>query len=321
MSENKIATRKAYGSALVEIGKTNPNIVVLDAETSNSTYAEKFKEVFPERFFECFIAEQNMVSMALGMARTGKIPFVSTFGAFLTRAHDQIRMCQYSDGNVKLVGSHSGVSIGEDGSSQMALEDLAMMRSILNSVVLYPSDSTSTKKLVKIMAETNGLMYMRTTRADGKVLYSDDEEFTIGGSKVVVSSDSDQVALVGAGVTLHECLQAAKNLESQNIKARVIDLYSIKPLDVETLNKALEETKGMIVVEDHYPEGGIYEAVVSNLITTLNKTKQQKKDILTKPIKSLAVRKMPMSGKPQELLEYEEIDAKAITALAKEIVR
>jgi transketolase len=258
---NKIATRKAYGSALTKLGAQNDNVVVLDAETSNSTYAAKFKEAFPNRFIESFIAEQNMVSMALGLSRMGKIPFVSTFAAFFTRAADQIRMSQYSDGNIKFVGSHAGVSIGQDGSSQMGLEDLSLFRCIFGSTVLYPSDSVSTEKLVQEMANHHGIAYMRTTRADTEVLYDESETFPIGGSKTLKESNDDVVTVIGAGITLHEALKAYEHLQGEGINIRVIDLYSIKPLDVEAIQKASSETKALIVVEDHYQEGGIYEAV------------------------------------------------------------
>lgn len=295
----KIATRRAYGEALVEIGKENSEVIVLDAETSNSTYAELFKNVYPDRFIESFIAEQNMVSMALGLSRLGKIPFVSTFAAFFTRAADQIRMAQYSKANIKFVGSHAGVSIGQDGSSQMALEDLSLFRCILNSVVLYPSDGVSTKNLVPLMSEHTGISYMRTTRADTPILYADTEKFEFGGSKTLKSSDDDKVTVLAAGITLHEALKAYEELQKQGINIRVVDLYSVKPLDLETIKKACQETNALIVVEDHYPEGGMYEAICGS-------------GVATRPTHSLAVNKMSRSGTPEELLAYEEIDAAAI---------
>ncbi|MCX7725128.1 MAG: transketolase [Thermodesulfovibrio sp.] len=293
-----VATRRAYGEALVKIFPEFPEIVVLDAEVSNSTYSEIFKKYYPERFFECFVAEQNMVGMAVGLSLRGKIPFVSTFAAFLTRAFDHIRMAQYSEANIKFVGSHAGVSIGQDGPSQMGLEDIAMMRSILNSVVLYPSDAVSTEKLVREAAKHNGIVYIRTTRAATPVIYSYDEEFPIGGSKTVRSSDKDLFTVVGAGITLHEALKAYEELKQKGILIRVIDLYSVKPLDIQILKKALSETKAIITVEDHYPAGGIGEAV--------------KAEINSERIYSLACKKIPKSGKPEELLDYEEISAKAI---------
>jgi transketolase len=262
---DKVATRKAYGEALVKIFPEFPDIVVLDAEVSNSTYAEIFKNHYPERFFECFVAEQNMVGMAVGLSLRGKIPFVSTFAAFLTRAFDQIRMAQYSDVNIKFVGSHAGVSIGQDGASQMGLEDIAMMRSILNSVVLYPSDAVSTEKLVKEAAKHKGIVYIRTTRSATPVIYSENEDFPIGGAKVLKASDSDLFTIVGAGITLHEALKVYEELKNKGIYIRVIDLYSVKPLNTELLKQALSETYAIITVEDHYPAGGIGEAVKSEV--------------------------------------------------------
>lgn len=295
----KISTRKAYGEALAKLGRINENVIVLDAETSNSTFAATFKTVYPDRFIESFIAEQNMVSMATGLSKMGKIPFVSTFAAFFTRSADQIRMSQYSHGNIKFVGSHAGVSIGEDGASQMALEDISLFRCILNSVVLYPSDEVSTEKLVFKMAQLQGINYLRTTRGDTPVLYSSSEEFPIGGSKTLKSSDKDEVTIIAAGITLHESIKAWETLKNQGVSVRIIDLYSIKPLDKEAIAKACMDTKALIVVEDHYREGGIYEAVCGSGVVTV-------------PTYSLCVTKMPRSGKPEELLAYEEIDAAAI---------
>ena len=295
----KLSTRRAYGEALVKLGAANKEVVVLDAETSNSTFAELFKNQYPDRFIESYIAEQNMVSMATGLSRMGKIPFVSTFAAFFSRAHDQIRMAQYSHSNINFVGSHSGVSIGQDGSSQMAVEDLALFRCILDSVVLYPCDKISTEKLVFKMAERKGVNYMRTTRADTSILYSEDEEFLIGGSKTLKESANDQVTVLAAGITLHEALAAYENLQAENISIRVVDLYSIKPIDKEVLAKACKETKALIIVEDHYVEGGIYEAVCGS-------------GVVTKPVHSLAVTKMSKSGTPEELMDLMQIDRKAI---------
>ncbi len=303
-----IATRKAYGNTLVRIFPKYPNIVVLDAEVSNSTFSENFKKVYPKRFFEMFIAEQNMVGVAVGLSRRGKIPFISTFAAFFSRAFDQIRMSQYSGANIKFVGSHCGVSIGEDGVSQMGLEDIAMFRALLDSVVLYPSDAVVTEKLVEEAAKFKGIVYIRTTRKDTPVIYSNNEQFPIGGSKVFKISKNDQVTVIGAGVTVFEALEAYEKLKSEGIFIRIIDLYSIKPLDIDTLKKAVKETKALITVEDHYPAGGIGEAVSAALIN------------LDAKVYSLAVRKMPRSGKPQELLEYEEISADAIIKKVKEII-
>lgn len=303
-----VATRKAYGTALARLGATIPELVVLDAETSNSTYAELFKEQHANRFFEMFIAEQNMVGTAMGFARRGKIPFVSTFAAFYSRAFDQIRMSQYAHSNIKLCGSHAGVSIGEDGSSQMGLEDIAMFRTLLGSVVLYPSDAVSAERMVELAAAHKGLVYIRTTRAETPVMYSPDETFTIGGSKVLKKSEHDVVTVVAAGITLVEALKAYETLKVQGVMIRVIDVYSIKPVDRETLAKAATVTKGVITVEDHFAEGGLGEAVRS----ALNHS--------STPIISLAVRKMPHSGKPAELLRYEEIDSEAIQAAVKKFV-
>jgi transketolase len=306
-SDEKVATRKAYGNALKRIYPAFPNIVVLDAEVSNSTYAEIFKNEYPDRFFEMYIAEQNMVGTATGLSTRGKIPFVSTFAAFLSRAYDQIRMSQYSNANIKFCGSHAGVSIGEDGSSQMGLEDLAMFRAILDSVVLYPSDAVSTEKLVREMAALKGIAYIRTTRGATPVIYSADEEFVIGGSKVLRESENDAATVVAAGITLHEAPKAYEELKKEDISIRIIDLYSIKPVDQAALNKAAAETGVLITVEDHFSEGGLGEAVRSALPRVA-------------PIHSLAVRKMPMSGKPAELLDYEEISASAIISKVRTLL-
>jgi transketolase len=306
--DKPFATRKAYGNALVRIFPQFSNMVVLDAEVSNSTYSEIFKEKYPERFFEMYIAEQNMVGTALGLSCRGKIPFISTFAAFLTRAFDQIRMSQYSHANIKFVGSHAGVSIGEDGPSQMGLEDIAMFRTVLDSVVLYPSDAISTDKLVEKAAKHDGIVYIRTTRKSTPILYSEHEEFTIGGSKVLRRSDSDLFGVIAAGVTLFEALRAYEELKKEGIFIRVIDLYSIKPIDKTTLHEAAGETDALITVEDHFSEGGIGEAVRSAL------------EGLEVPMYSLSVRKMPKSGKPEELLDYEEISSSAIVKIIKELL-
>jgi transketolase len=306
--DKPVSTRKAYGNALVRIFPQFPNLVSLDGEVSNSTYAEIFKEAYPDRFFEMYIAEQNMVGAALGLSRRGKIPFVSTFAAFFTRASDQVRMSQYSDPNIKFVGSHAGVSIGEDGPSQMGLEDIAIFRAILNSVVLYPSDAVSTEKLVEQAARHDGVVYIRTTRMETAILYGADEPFQIGGSKVLRKSEQDIATVIGAGVTLHEALEAYEALKEEGILIRVIDLYSIKPVDETTLREAASATKSIITVEDHYAEGGIGEAVKSALATS------------PVPIYSLSVRKRPKSGKPQQLLDYEEISRTAIIKKVKELL-
>jgi transketolase len=290
----------AYGKALTRIFPRFPTIVSLDGEVSNSTGAGEFKEAYPGQFFEMYIAEQNMAGAALGLSRRGKIPFVSTFAAFMSRAFDQIRMSQYSNANIKFVGSHAGVSIGQDGPSQMGLEDIAMFRAVLGSVVLYPSDAVSTDHLVEEATKHAGMVYIRTTRMDTPIIYDANEVFIIGGSKVLRKSDKDVAAVVAAGATLHEALKAYEALRKQDIFIRVIDLYSIKPLDEATLRKAANDTELLLTVEDHYPEGGIGEAVRSALA-----------DVCV-PVHSLAVRSKPMSGKPEELLDYEEISGNAI---------
>jgi transketolase len=300
--DQPVATRKAFGNALKRLYPSYPELVSLDAEVSNSTYAEIFSDAYPDRFFEMYIAEQNMVGAALGLALRGKLPFVSTFAAFFSRAYDQIRMCQYSDANLKLVGSHAGVSIGEDGPSQMGLEDLAMFRAILGSVVLYPADATATERLVEEAARHRGLVYLRTTRAATPILYGPEEQFPIGGSKVLRSGGNDMLTVVTAGITLFEALAAYEELKKEEIFIRVIDLYSIKPLDEAALQEAASATRAILTVEDHYQEGGLGEAVKSALATA------------AVPVFSLAVRKKPKSGKPEELLDYEGISRQAIAA-------
>jgi len=306
--DKPVSTRHAYGTALDRLAVQYPDIIVLDAEVSNSTFAEIFKKGHPDRFFEMYIAEQNMVGAALGLSLRGKVPFVSTFAAFLTRAFDQIRMSQYSYANIKFCGSHAGVSIGVDGSSQMGLEDIAMFRTILNGVVLYPSDVVSTEKLVEEAAKHKGIVYLRTTREDTPVIYRNDEAFRIGGSKVLRRNRRDAATVVGAGITLHEALAAYEELKKDGILIGVIDLYSVKPIDVQTLIEAVAATKVIITVEDHYAEGGIGEAVRSALAGT------------GAAVHSLAVRSLPKSGKPQELLDYEEISRKAIAKKVKELL-
>ncbi len=306
--DKPVATRKAYGHALTRIFPAYPDIVVLDAEVSNSTYSEIFKEAYPDRFFEMYIAEQNMVGTALGFSRRGKIPFISTFAAFFTRAFDQIRMSQYSDPNIKFVGSHAGVAIGEDGSSQMGLEDFAMFRTPLNSVVLYPSDAVSTERLVEEAAKHHGLVYIRTTRQATPIIYNNKEEFPIGGSKVLRESDNDLVTVISAGITLFEALSAFEELKKEGISIRVVDLYSLKPVDSDTLHECAKTTKAIITVEDHFSEGGLGDAVKSSFTS------------LPVPFHCLAVTKMPRSGKPQELLDYEGISKNAIIKKIKEII-
>ena len=306
--DRPVATRKAYGNALARLGAQYPGIVSLDGEVSNSTMAEIFQHAFPDRFFEMYIAEQNMAGAGLGLAARGKIPFVSTFAAFLSRAFDQIRMSQYSDPNLKFVGSHAGVSIGWDGPSQMGLEDLAMFRTLVNGVVLYPADAVATERLMEEMIKHQGLVYLRTTREATPLLYGPEEEFPLGGCKVLRQSGRDRATLVSAGITLFEALAAWDDLHKEGIDVRVIDLYSLKPIDRATLAVAARETGAVITVEDHYPEGGLGEAVASALATT------------PAPVYSLAVTKKPKSGAPAELLDFEEISRNAIVRKVKEVL-
>lgn len=306
----KVATRKAFGEALAGMAG-RPEVVVLDAEVGNSTYTEDFQKVAPERFFQSFIAEQLMVATAAGLAVRGYIPFASTFGAFFTRAYDFIRMIGISELPIRLVGSHAGVEIGPDGPSQMALEDLACMRAVHGSVVVYPSDATSAASLTFAIADAPGLAYMRTTRGAYPVLYEPSEPFFIGGSKTLRSSDDDAVTLIGAGVTLHECLSAAEILASEHIAARVIDCYSIKPLDVAAILDACRATKGrVVVVEDHYPAGGLGEAVAMAL----------SEDGLSHRCVHLAVRALSCSGTPSELLDAAGISATHIATAARSLL-
>jgi transketolase len=296
-----IATREAYGQALLQLAPPYPELIVLDAEVSNSTFAAMFKDAHPKRFFEMFIAEQNMIGVALGLSKRGKLPFVSTFAAFLTRAFDQLRVAQYSNANLKIAGSHAGVSIGEDGPTQMGLEDIAMFRTILNSTVVYPADAIATHKLMALLADHHGIDYIRTTRAATPQLYSPQTEFKLGGSHVLKCSEHDDYTIVAAGITLYEALAAHHHLKTQHhLTTRVIDLYSIKPIDHHTLYQAAQDTKGIFVVEDHFAEGGIAEAVRSALFAS------------NTPIYSLAVRQLPKSGTKDQLLAYEDINAAAI---------
>lgn len=303
-----VATREAYGTGLAKLMAEDEKVIVLDAETSNSTRAEEVKKYFPDRFLEMFIAEQNMASVASGLARRGYKPFVSSFSAFLTRLHDQVRMANLSQQNLVVVGSHCGVSIGEDGGSQMGLEDLAMFRSLLNSTVLYPSDAVATEKLVKLASENSGITYIRTTRGKTPVLYSPDEEFKIGGCKILKQNEKDVVAIVSAGITLIEALKAYWILQKKGISAKIVDLYSVKPLDEKTLLQIAKEVKFIVSVEDHYLEGGIGEAVRSALGTEAGK------------VISLAVKKPCQTGKLEELLSYEEIDSEAIVKRVLSVV-
>jgi transketolase len=307
---DNVATRKAYGQALASLGARR-DVVALDGEVSNSTYADEFAQKYPERYFEMYIAEQQLVAAAVGFSVRGYRPFASTFAAFFTRAYDFIRMAAISQANIRLVGSHAGVEIGADGPSQMALEDLAMLRAVQGSTVLYPSDATSTAALVQAMADRDGIVYMRTTRGAYPVLYATGEAFPVGGAKVLRASDQDQVTLIGAGVTLHACLAAADQLEADGIRARVIDLYSVKPIDTQTLTAAVAATGGRLVIaEDHHPEGGLGSAVVDAL-TSAGPAE------LT--VRHLAVSELPGSGTSEELLDAAGISATHIAAAARSL--
>lgn len=303
----KVATRGAYGDALAWIASVDERVVALDAEVGNSTYAERFAKAHPDRFFEMYIAEQQMVAAAVGMQVRGWKPFASTFGAFLSRAYDFVRMGAISDADLKLCGSHVGVSIGADGPSQMALEDIAAFRAVLDSVVLYPSDPNQTVQLLDAMRQHRGVSYMRTTREATPALYEPGEAFQIGGSHTVRFSGEDAVTLIGAGITLHECLAAADDLAKRGIAARVIDLYSVKPVDADTLLKAAGETGALVTVEDHWAEGGIGEVVATVLADAGASTK----------LIRLAVTERPGSGPPDALLAAAGIDAAHIAAAAE----
>jgi len=308
--DQKMATREAFGYALAALGREDKKIIALDADVKNSTYTNIFEKEFPKRFFQCFIAEQNMVGVATGLQSRGKTPFAATFGAFFTRAFDQIRMAGIGKNALRLCGSHCGVSIGEDGPSQMGLEDIAMMRTVPNSVVLYPSDAISAYKLVELMANyTDGVSYLRTTRGKTPMLYRKDENFEIGGCKVLHQSDNDQACIIGAGITLHEALKAYEELKKENIAVAIIDLYSIKPLNRKTiLEVANKSNKKIITVEDHYLAGGIGEVILSSVA---------KEDIL---IESLYVDKIPRSATAEKLLSYEGINSENIIQTVKNII-
>src|SRR5256712_518407 len=289
--EGNVATRKAYGEAVVALGAI-PDVVAMDGEVANSTHADEFAKAFPDRFFDIYIAEQQLVATAVGMSVRAYRPFASTFAAFFSRAYDFIRIAGISQANIRLVGSHAGVEIGQDGPSQMALEDLAAMRAIHSSTGLYPSDPNQTAKLTLLMAHESGIVYMRTTRGAYPTIYGPNETFKIGGSKVIRESAKDRVTLIGAGVTVHNCIAAADTLAQKKIAARVIDLYSVKPVDVKTLREAARVTKGkFVIVEDHYPQGGLRAAVLEAFAA---------EDSLR--VAHLAVKSLPTSGKPDELM-------------------
>lgn len=307
----KEATRKAYGDALANLGRSMPNLAVVDGEVSNSTYSEIFAKAVPERFFEMFIAEQCMISVANGMAALGKRVFASTFAAFLTRAYDQIRMAAIAGATLCLSGSHAGVSIGEDGPSQMALEDLAMMRAIFGSTILYPCDPNQTAQLMQHMTELDGISYIRTTREKTNVIYAPGEKFIIGGSKTIKSSANDRVAIIAAGITVHEALSAYQQLQKEGINVRVIDAYCVKPIDRKTIQQAAKECGTLITVEDHWPEGGLGDAVLEAL---------SGKEVIHATVQKLAPRAMPGSASPAEMLDAAGINAAAIVKAVKGFV-
>jgi len=306
---DKVATRRAYGNALLNLGRVNDAVVSLDGDVKNSTYAEDFFDAFPKRSFQSYIAEQNMVGMGLGLAAKGFIPFIATFSAFLTRAHDQVRMAAYSFSNIKFCGSHSGVSIGADGPSQMGLEDLAMFRSIPGCAVLYPCDGFSTEACMEAMARYKGMCYLRTTRPATPLIYSADEKFPIGGSKVIMKSQKDAAVVVAAGITVHEALKAYEELKKEGIPIRIIDAYSLQPVDKDGITRAVKDTgKKVVVAEDHFPHGGLGEAVAGVL--------GGKAEVL-----HLAVRDLPRSGEPDELLDKYEISARHIIDAVKKLIK
>ncbi len=303
------ATRKAYGEALTALGAMRGDVVALDGEVSNSTHSEMFREAHEERYFEMFIAEQQLVAAAVGMQVRGWVPFGSTFAAFLSRAYDFIRMAAISQADIRLSGSHAGVSIGEDGPSQMALEDIASFRAIHGSTVLHPSDANQTAKLVAAMADREGISFLRTLRGKTEVRTAPDEDVAIGGSRIV--RDGDDVAIVACGITVDQAFAAAEQLAGDGIEARVIDAYSIKPIDAATLRAAARECGVIVTVEDHWPEGGLGDAVLEALAETDDRP----------PVHKLAVREMPTSGSPDELLHWAGIDAEGIAGTARTLVR
>ena len=305
----EVATRMAYGQALAALGSIRGDVVALDGEVSNSTHSELFAKDHPDRYFEMFIAEQQMIAAAVGMQVRDWVPFASTFAAFLSRAYDFIRMAAISRANLRLSGSHAGVSIGEDGPSQMALEDLAALRAVHGSAVLHPSDANQTAKLVAEMADRPGISYLRTLRGKTPVRTGADEDVRIGGSRVLRASDSDDVTVVACGITVQEAEKAAEALKGDQISVRVIDCYSIKPVDLDTLAAAARETGAIVTVEDHWPEGGLGDAVLDAL------AQESKRG----PVHKLAVRDMPGSGSPEELLRAAGIDAQAIVGAVRKL--
>ncbi|HEY6584708.1 MAG TPA: transketolase [Gaiellaceae bacterium] len=304
---SEVSTRKAYGEALAALGAADPRVVALDGEVSNSTYSEIFRDAHPDRFFEMYIAEQQMIAAAVGLQVLAWKPFASTFAAFMSRAYDFVRMAAISRADLKLCGSHAGVSIGEDGPSQMALEDLAEFRAVLGSTVLYPCDGNQTTKLVQAMAGLDGISFLRTTRADTPVIYEPEGEFPVGGSRTIRSSDDDEVTIIAAGITVHEALKAAETLAGEGTAVRVIDCYSVKPIDEETIRGI---TTPIVTVEDHGAQGGLGEAVLAALADADERPQ----------VSVLAVRELPHSGKPAELMAAAGIDADAIAERARSLV-
>jgi transketolase len=305
-----VATRQAYGEALRAIGAAEPRVVAMDGEVGNSTYSEVFRDAFPERYFEMYVAEQQMVAAAIGLQARDRIPFASTFAAFWTRAHDFIRIAAISRANIRLVGSHTGVTVGEDGPSQMALEDIAMFRAIHDSTVLVASDANQTAALVEAMLDRAGVVYLRTLRMATPVIYPPDESFPIGGSRTLRSTSHDQVTLLAAGVTVRESLAAADLLAEHGIHARVIDLYSIKPLDAAAVVQAARETGNIIIAEDHCAQGGLADAVLETLADAASDAR----------VRRLAVHTMPTSGRPDELLRHTGIDRTWIATAARDLL-
>lgn len=319
-----VPTKQAFGSALLRLSKKSTHIITLDGDVANSLHTDLIRKEIPGQFLEMFIAEQNMAGIAVGLSKIGFLPVIGTFAAFLTRMHDQLRMMPLSDVTVLVNGSYVGVSVGRDGPSQMGLEDIAMMRSIPGSTVVYPADPYATEKLTEELVKRMGVLYMRTTREATPVIYGPEDDFPVGGSIVfepgsmkyelgiknqeLNQQSSDTITIIAAGITLHESLKAKKLLELEGLSVRVVDCYSIKPIDEKTLQKVAKNSKAMVIVEDHYPEGGLGEAVLSAIPG------------ISVPVRHLAVRKLPMSGTAAELLHYEEIDSAAIVKVAKELV-
>jgi transketolase len=305
-----VATRLAYGEAVTALGALRPDVVALDGEVSNSTHSHLFAEVHPDRYFEMYIAEQQMIAAAVGLQVRDWVPFASTFAAFFTRAYDFVRMAAISRANIRLCGSHAGVSIGADGPSQMALEDIAAFRAIHGSTVLHPSDANQTSALVAEMGGRDGICYLRTLRGKTTVRTGPDEDIRIGGSRIVRSSPDDHVTIVACGVTVGEAEAAAERLARDGIGARVLDCYSIKPIDVAAIRAAAGDTRTVLTVEDHRPEGGLGDAV-------LDAVAEVGEPIV---VRKLAVDEMPMSGTPDELLASAGIDASAIVRAVHDVL-